>query len=176
MTRWTIYLIINDKVLKTVEFNGDMYPDWHGDTVMKELTLVKDEHGFRDFVKKFNADNFWYEDELVYEITRTEFDEYYTDMRENYFENHCSGYIFFKNISDEEIQFITSDGITISLCEQDQLRFNFGNLIEKDTYDYVDDAEGYDEELINEQIATSISEGYTSGELHNGKRWELTIS
>ncbi len=158
MTRWTIYLVLKDKVLYTTEFNWDMYEDWHGDYVMQQLALIKDEDWFRFFVKKFNTDNFWYEEQLVYDMDPDEF--YDTlDMSKNYFDNWFSDYIFIKNISDDTIEVATGDWAIVEILPQDEARFNFWDRVDKDEYNIL---ESEDEK---EESSTVVVDHMWFGEL-----------
>lgn len=146
-TRGTGYLLLKDYCLETTEFNGDMYPDGFGDFFYEEITLVKNEEDFTDFVNKFNKENFKYEEDLIYKKENTEFfdaitkDELTIDFNNNYFERFFSDWIFFKNLSGFPIRFITRDGqdkaknaqssgniVDVMVPNGASYRFNFGYL------------------------------------------------
>jgi hypothetical protein len=70
MTRGTAYIITNDRVLSTPEYNGDMYPDGKGDSLLTDLREVKHvadlEQLNRKWCKEYGYDT---EDDLrLYEI------------------------------------------------------------------------------------------------------------
>ena len=61
MTRGKIVLITNDKLLTSVEFNGDMYVEHgHGEQLLKDLPNIKTEEEYRDYVVAFDNENFGY--------------------------------------------------------------------------------------------------------------------
>lgn len=70
MTRGTLYYIClakNEmmKVIRSCEFNGDMYPEGHGNDVMNALSNIDvgQPEEFKRFVKKFDKENFNYQAE-----------------------------------------------------------------------------------------------------------------
>jgi hypothetical protein len=94
MTRGTLYYICSIpkqrmlQVIRSVEFNGDMYPEGHGNDVMNGLAELgidmPDE--FKKFVKKFDKENFNYQAE------KYGYFKFYKDKKTSYF----------KSVGDEE--------------------------------------------------------------------------
>ena len=73
-TRGVALLLLKNKVLMSIEFNGDMYPSGYGDEFFEMLSKVESEEDFENFVKKFNDKHFQYDDdEFVFEISGGEF-------------------------------------------------------------------------------------------------------
>lgn len=68
MTRGSAFLILKDKVLESVEFNGNMYPEGYGDDFLEGLKECQNEKDFKQFIYNFNQENFQYKEKLVYEI------------------------------------------------------------------------------------------------------------
>ena len=54
MTRGTLHIIIDDNVISTTEFNGDMYPEGHGDVALTMLRKVKDRQTLSEMSEKFD--------------------------------------------------------------------------------------------------------------------------
>jgi len=143
MTRWKLVLILWNKVLVSAEFNWDMYPEGYGDEVKAAMKDIKTEKEFREFVKWFNAENFWYDEDLVYELTKKEFDTL-KDLWDNsvYFEHWFSDYLFFKNMSDDTVIFNLSVEdwdmpIDFELEHNEFVRFHFWNTCEEDESDFI---------------------------------------
>jgi hypothetical protein len=81
-----------------------MYPEGHGDYALKLLTDVKDEREFAAMVQQFNADNFKYNDTLVFDRPMADVEQFF-DMSENYFKFRFSDRVFIKNLSDKDVWF-----------------------------------------------------------------------
>lgn len=146
MTRWTFYLILADKLLSSVEFNGDMYPpsyyQWqlregYGDEALKALEKVKTEEDFKKMVKKFNKTHHNYSDGgEVYEY-KLEKLEKNKDFSKWYFDFWFSDRIFIKNMSWESHCFILRDyEWAFPLKNKESVRFNFWRIGEEDIEKY----------------------------------------
>ena len=138
MTRGQIVLITNDGLYTTIEFNGNMYYDWYGKQVIEKLENIKSYEEYKQFVEEFNAENFEYEDELIYELARTDTEEgvktinKLLTMGKDYFDNWSSDYLYIKNISDENWEItLDDDDWTITLRPGEICSLNFGNLDDK---------------------------------------------
>jgi hypothetical protein len=69
MTRGKIIFIDTEgKMYRTIEFNGDMYPEGNADEILErfEEGYFNSYKNFEYFVKRFNKRNYGYEEELVY--------------------------------------------------------------------------------------------------------------
>lgn len=141
MTRGSFLLITDDKMLLSIEFNGDMYPEGYGDEALWELrNNVKNEEDFRKFVEKFNEEHHNYEDidEFVIELNRDFFikDGTMNFNTFNYYETFFSDYLFIANVSNEDVEIVTRNDkpATIDLS-YGALRLYFGK-IDKYTFKY----------------------------------------
>lgn len=104
MTRGTFYLIGNHHVLRSCEFNGDMYPDGHGRLARELLERVETTQDFYKMIAYFNDINHKYTDEypLIYV---QDIKDLKTDFGDEYFEHWFSDWIFIKNISSQTYTF-----------------------------------------------------------------------
>lgn len=119
-----------------------MYPEGHGDYALKLLTDVKDEREFAAMVQQFNADNFKYNDTLVFDRPMADVEQFF-DMSENYFKFRFSDRVFIKNLSDKDVWFRLAGkwasemrGGRFCLEPGKTVRFNFGRLTDKDLKKY----------------------------------------
>ncbi len=140
MTRGKIIIIAEEKVLTSIEFNGDMYlpgGDWagYGKDVIDGLKDVKTEQEYKDFVLKFNAEHHGYDDvdeftyDLLeeckkYEICQTE--EELLDMSSGYFDKWFSDYLYIKNLRSEAVTVYDDEGRVLSVEPNGILVLNFG--------------------------------------------------
>jgi len=133
MTRGTLYYVDNNGVTSSSEFNGDMYREGYGDDVLAGLTYdVTNLDSFVKFVENFNSENFGYEEELIHDVTHKFFDNYektLIDFRNDYFGRFFSDYIFIKNNSDRDIDFIDAKNGKLFTIESGKTkRLNFGHV------------------------------------------------
>ena len=131
MTRGTAYLITDKQIVSTQEFNGDMYPDGHGEEMIKRLEKVKTTTDFKSTIKKFNENNHNYKDcKLIFTEPKSKYANknvvVMTD--ENYFNLFFSDWTFWKNISKEIIIIKTTDKKAIELTPGSQVAINFGRF------------------------------------------------
>lgn len=136
-TRGTGYLLMEKKVVCTTEFNGDMYPEGHGDYFFTTIAESVEEIEFRTKVSYFNNRHFGYDQtELFHEIENLSFYDVLTrekliiDFTNKYFERFFSDWVFFKNLTGFPVLFLTR-GETIQEVEVkhgDSIRFNYGEL------------------------------------------------
>lgn len=106
MTRGQITIITKNKVITSIEFNGDMYVDGgYGEEVIDALKQVNDVANYQYEVAKFNNSNHHYNDidALTYKQNLETL-----DFTKNYFENWFSDYIYIKNIANENMTIVTS--------------------------------------------------------------------
>ncbi len=140
-TRGTGFLLLKDRVLETTEFNGDMYPSWHGDNFFEGVSKTESEEDFVEFIKEFNDENFGCEEDLIYTTRNSEF---YDDIKEDvlvinfnhaYFERFFSDWVFFKNLSGKPVKFITKSDRSrreVIIPDNESYRFNFGRVEEEE--------------------------------------------
>lgn len=120
MTRGTLVLFLPDKVLKSIEFNGDMGRFGHYKEAIKILADANSRGEFEYGLEMFNNLHFQYEydvisykkaygrrDELEKEGITFDKDIIKVELVDNYFERWFSDYIFFKNMSGRTIKFST---------------------------------------------------------------------
>lgn len=131
MTRGTLFLICDELIIKSIEFNGDMYPDGHGQEIIKCLEETETGGDFSDFIEKFNKENHGYKDveSLIFPLEKSRYINngkvVMTD--DNYFEDFFSDWTFWKNISKKAIKIKTIDSSKlITLLPNEQVAINFG--------------------------------------------------
>jgi len=137
MTRGTLYLILKKGVVGSTEFNGDMYPEGHGDMTLKLLRTVKDVPDFIKILKKINK-VFGYpleEVEKTYKVDQKH--DKPIDFNIKYYDRFFSDWVFFKNLTDKTVKFVTTDSRKIvNLKPNETIRFPFGYMIDKDDYKF----------------------------------------
>lgn len=105
MTRGQIAIIMESKVMTSIEFNGDMYmptKKWagHGRKVINALKKVYDVATYQYEVAKFNKDNHHYNDcDSLTHIQGLDT----LDFNQDYFGNWFSDYIYIKNLTQKDI-------------------------------------------------------------------------
>ena len=115
MTRGTLYYIGANKVMGSIEFNGDMYPDCdggYGDEAMEALKGVKSAEEFKIAVDKFNEEHHDYQDygDEIVNIMEKFFDsDNYVDFNKDYYGRFFSDWVFIKNGTINEIFFKCRD-------------------------------------------------------------------
>lgn len=135
-TRGTGFLLTENKVYETIEFNGNMYPEGYGDMFFKGIKNVNTVDEFKAFAEKFNEENFGYEEELVYEEENNRIydvmgeKELIIDFNTNYFDIFFSDWVFFKNLTGLPVRFITRDEekTEVVINHGESARFNFGHI------------------------------------------------
>ena len=132
MTRGMIIYVGNGKVLESIEFNGDMYPEGHGDKLMEMLREVDSELAFRKVVHDFNEQNHQYDEELICEKNDFFDEANKVDFNNGYFERFFSDWIFVVNCSDNPIFFTCKLGEIeeVILPVGKATRFDFGRAYE----------------------------------------------
>lgn len=107
MTRGTFVLITDNGIRKSLEFNGDMYPDGHGLDAIRSLQKVNSVEEFENMVTEFNKTHHNYDlknESPIYEET-LEWFEKARDFNNEYFDYWFSDWLFIKNISSKEHTF-----------------------------------------------------------------------
>jgi len=147
MTRGTLYLVKNGVVVKSCEFNGDMYgsplddkesqKEGHYAEAVKMLKGVSGEWSFKKGVKEFDRQaGFNYQDKKndYFGFSEKTLEDYGNDGvidmdREKYFERFFSDYLFFKNVG-KKVVFRDIKGALCELQAGDIMTFDFGRFIE----------------------------------------------
>lgn len=125
MTRGQIAVVMPEgRILTSTEFNGDMYFEGHGQDVFDDLECVETVEDYKEFVTRFNEENFKYEIELFYECDNTFF-----DMQNDYFGKWFSDYVYVKNLSEKPVVFNDANGKKIQLNSDTTAVFNFGEFV-----------------------------------------------
>ncbi len=132
MTRGKIVLIAQEKVLTSVEFNGDMYwpnDGWggYGEEVVNGLIDIHTEQGYIAFVEKFNREHHDYKDveSIVYDYDGIDEEDLF-NMMNGYFDKWFSDYLYIKNIRSETVRFIDTTGTPIDVESGGVLMLYYG--------------------------------------------------
>lgn len=116
MTRGTAYLITDDTVFTTVEWNGDMYPGGHYEDLVGRLAISDTPTRFTAEMNAFNAANHNYPTFRVNSAERAHFetdgvivfqhvgDAGLSDPKD-YFSMFFSDYLFFRNAGTRAVEF-----------------------------------------------------------------------
>ncbi|MBP3708288.1 MAG: hypothetical protein J6J36_06750 [Clostridia bacterium] len=155
MTRGKIAVVLKEKTLVSVEFNGDMYVEnGHGTQVLDELKNINTEQEYRDFVQAFDSENFNYATESKRNGENYFDNKWYTngvrevvgeeenqlcDFCNNYFDKWFSDYVYLKNIHDDYVDIVCTieeDGkefndVPVRIEPNGVVVLNFGTLVEK---------------------------------------------
>lgn len=138
MTRGQIVLITENGVTTSIEFNGDMYYDGHGETVIAALNEIRTEEEYRNFVSKFNKQNFEYEENLFYNACEIEVfqggeckttistEEELFDFSKDYFDKWFSDYLYIKNLRNADVKMTDDNGVGLLVSSGGVLMLNFG--------------------------------------------------
>ena len=168
MTRGKMILVDkqgNDILLhKTCEFNGDMYIKWYGKGIVAELEHIYKYEEFKKYVKYFNDNNFNYGADYVRIYTMV-VENKTINVCDNYFDNCFSDYLYFKNVSGEDITMICNinDKVEkITMANEEIKVFNFGELVDykKEIRECYNTHEDKDIDLLNDLGATKIDKLY----------------
>jgi len=137
MTRGTLYCIDDTSVFYSIEFNGDMYPEGHGDNILSALRYDVDNiTDFKKLITSFNEKEFHYEEKLLYKANIKNFFEKDTinklkviDFSKDYFKRFFSDWIFIKNDSSEDILLINANSKKEFILKSfSTIRLKFGNI------------------------------------------------
>lgn len=114
MTRGTFYFIDDAGMHASTEFNGDMYPEGHGDEGWACLAATRTLEEFEAFVRWFNKDRFDYpEKELVEDSGLSNEDQFAAgvlDFNDEYYTRYFSDWIFFVNRSGRTFRCLPHGG------------------------------------------------------------------
>jgi len=129
MTRWTLYIITDEKFYWSTEFNGWMYPSHYWDPILKLLKQINSRKEFEAMLDKFNQENFEYPEDMVYEFELSLLIKI-LDFNKKYFGFRFSDWIFIKNLSERSYTFTLRNKkkTQIKLLPNSTKRFNFGDL------------------------------------------------
>ena len=130
MTRGTAYLIADKYIIETLGFNGDMYREGNGEEMVRFLNECNSLNSFKKAIRTFNEENHKYDNvELFYNNVVSEFmnsDKVIEMTSENYYKLFFSDWTFWKNISSNDVKFLTRDGEEIILKQNEVVAINFG--------------------------------------------------
>lgn len=105
MTRGNFVIIKDKKIYMSWQFNGDMYPEWHGKIVYELLKYV---HSLNDLEKAIRGfDNYVFEYFTAYEETNIIIEERNLDFSKDYFSRFNSDYLYIKNLDSEPYEIIS---------------------------------------------------------------------
>lgn len=120
MTRGTMILFLPDKVIRSIEFNGDMGRFGNYKEAVRLMTDANSRGEFEYGLEIFNATKYQYEFNPVENISSYKTkeklkslgidvggDKIKVDLVDQYFERWFSDYLFFKNMSGRTIEFLT---------------------------------------------------------------------
>lgn len=183
MTRGTLAIIADDnRIFKSIEFNGDMYLSGYGVDAIRCLETVDTEDDFEDAVREFDADHYHYnEEQIIWEIKNI---KPYLDMSKDYSDNWFSDYVFIKNVSTEIITITDKDKDVIKISPDEIAVFNFGRYIDTTnvaTELYESTVEMYGNELDEEDILSIATNGREACGIYDdtydvGKEWACNVN
>lgn len=163
MTRGTLAIIADDnRIFKSIEFNGDMYLSGHGIDAIKCLETVDTEDDFEDAVRKFDDEHHRYREEIM--VREIEDSKPFLNMAEDYFDNWFSDYVFLKNVSTEIVTVTDAGDDTIKISPDEIAVFNFGTYIDTtnvttELYEMVVEDYGKELEYNEEDILAIVTNG-----------------
>ncbi len=131
MTRGNLYCILDDMIMSSQQFNGDMYPSGHGETVIEAFEKITDLLEFVEFVAKFNSENHNYKDcELTYPEKREQYfiGKHIVMTDDNYFHNFGADWTFWKNLSSKKVTIKTIENKNITIEPNGQVAINYGHF------------------------------------------------
>ncbi len=134
MTRGSAFLIADEYMIESIEFNGDMYRDGLGQDMINMLEKNENVSQFKAGIEGFNKENHGYEEveldwlrvrsDYIEENTRGEYIITFDDN--NYFKLYFSDWTFWKNISSKDVTFRTREYGKIKLEKGQTVAINFG--------------------------------------------------
>lgn len=185
MTRGTLAIIADDnRIFKSIEFNGDMYLSGHGIDAIKCLETVDTEDDFEDAVRKFDDEHHHYREEIM--VREIEDSKPFLNMAEDYFDNWFSDYVFLKNVSTEIVTVTDAENDTIKISPDEIAVFNFGTYIDTtnvttELYEMVVEDYGKELEYNEEDILAIVTNGREVCGIYKdtydiGKEWACNVA
>lgn len=185
MTRGTLAIIADDnRIFKSIEFNGDMYLSGHGIDAIKCLETVDTEDDFEDAVRKFDDEHHRYREEIM--VREIEDSKPFLNMAEDYFDNWFSDYVFLKNVSTEIVTVTDAGDDTIKISPDEIAVFNFGTYIDTtnvttELYEMVVEDYGKELEYNEEDILAIVTNGREVCGIYKdtydiGKEWACNVA
>lgn len=137
MTRGIFVLITDDGVYRSVEFNGDMYPQepGYGEDIIWRLSQVTDVKDFENTVANFDSENFGYaekggDDDLVWEMAGPFNKKFTIDFSGNFYHYWGADYIYVKSLATKPRE-IFENKKEYSIINPGEIQiFDFGNHLE----------------------------------------------
>lgn len=138
MTRGSMFMFLPlDRMIGSVEFNGDMYGstedgleervNGHYKDVIKGFLSVEEESSFNEMVVSFNKEHHAYDGQMVFE----EESGRYKNTDGQYRATRCSSdYTFWKNCSGRKVEMIDEEGVVVELRDGEFATFYYGKYIE----------------------------------------------
>jgi hypothetical protein len=124
-----------NKVMRSVEFSGDMYPGGHYEAMIKKLKKVKNVIDFGARMIEFDEEEgFNYierEDRLVHQVSKAQYikpNEGFVFDEDTYYDKYFSDYVFLKNCSGVDLPVIDIEGKDIILKDGEIATFEFGRF------------------------------------------------
>jgi hypothetical protein len=182
MTRGTLAIICDDnRMLRSIEFNGEMYLDGYGIDAIKCLEDVDVEDDFDDAIRQFDLEHHKYQDEeMTWEIKDAKL---YLDMSKDYIDHWFSDYVFIKNVSTEIITITDKNENVIKVTPDEIAVFNFGRYIDTTnitTELYELTVKDFGDRLSEEDILAIVANGRESCGIYDdtydvGKEWACSV-
>jgi len=132
MIRGTFILICQDCVMESLEFNGGMDPEQHGETALEMLSEVTDKASFKKMIIDFNESHHNYDDDqLWFTYTRENYLDgvSFIDFNKDYGKRFFSDYLYIKNISDMPLDILDTEQKEHSIAPGETAVINFGKLL-----------------------------------------------
>jgi hypothetical protein len=131
MTRATLYCVTDKNVIRSVEYNGDGYPDGYGVFYIHLLEKTRSVEDFALMVQAFQNAHFrGYDFDPTFDDKKSSYFNKKGHMvmnDEKYFKDYFSDWIFIKNISSNPFPLITREGDLKILGEGEQIALNYGH-------------------------------------------------
>lgn len=182
MTRGTLAIILNDdRMLRSIVFNGEMYLDGYGVDAIKCLEKVDVEDDFDDAIRQFDLEHHKYQDEEMTWVIKGA--KPYLDMSKDYIVHWFSDYVFIKNVSTEIVTITDKNKNVIKVAQDEIAVFNFGRYIDTTnitTELYESTVKDFGNKLDEEDILAIVANGRESCGIYDdtydvGKEWACNV-